>query len=148
MAAGLSAPGTPSPPPQHPLDARLGSSVRFLGYDLGSPVVARGGELEIVYHFEALTKVPDGWHPFFHLEGPGGYRNLDHVPLQGAYPVERWRPGQRIRDRQHIAFPSTIAPGIYTLSLGFYRRNERMPVTPPQLGDGSDRLRVATITVQ
>jgi len=148
MAAGLSAPGAPSPPPQHPLDARLGSSVRFLGYDLASPTVARGGELEIVYHFEALTKVPDGWHPFFHLEGPGGYRNLDHVPLQGAYPVERWRPGQRIRDRQHIAFPSTIPPGTYTLSLGFYRRNERMPVTPPQLGDGSNRLRVATITVQ
>jgi hypothetical protein len=148
MAAGLTAPGAPAPAPQHPLDARLGSAVHFLGYDLSAPVVARGGEVEIVYHFEALTRVPDGWRPFFHLDGPGGFRNLDHVPLQGAYPVERWRPGQRIRDREHISFPLTTPPGTYTLSLGFFRRNQRMPVTPPQASDGTDRLRVATIQVQ
>jgi choline-sulfatase len=148
ISAGLSAPGAPAPAPQHPLEARLGTAVRFLGYDLASPAVARGGDLEIVYHFEALERIPEGWHPFFHLDGPSGYRNLDHVPLQGVYPVERWRPGQRIRDRQHIVFPASMAPGIYTLSLGFFRGNQRMPVTPPQASDGTDRLRVATIVVR
>jgi len=148
IAAGLSAPGAPAPAPQHPLDARLGTAVRFLGYDLASSTVSRGSELEIVYHFEVLEKIPEGWRPFFHLEGPGGFRNLDHVPLQGVYPVERWRPGQRIRDRQHIAVPATMAPGTYTLSLGFFKSNQRMPVTPPQASDGTDRLRVATIVVR
>jgi hypothetical protein len=148
MAAGLSAPGAPSPAPGHPLEARLGDSVRFLGYDLSAPAVRRGGEVEITYHFEALTRIPEGYRPFFHLEGPGGFRNLDHVPLDGLYPVDRWRRGQRIRDRQHIVFPSTQPPGLYTISLGFYRRNERMPVTPPQASDGANRLRVATIMVQ
>jgi hypothetical protein len=110
--------------------------------------VSRGSELEIVYHFEVLERIPAGWHPFFHLEGPGGFRNLDHVPLQGVYPVERWRPGQRIRDRQHIVVPATMAPGTYTISLGFFKSNQRMPVTPPQASDGTDRLRVATIVVR
>jgi arylsulfatase A-like enzyme len=148
IAAGLSAPGAPAPAPQHRLDARLGTAVRFLGYDLASPTIDRGGDLEVVYHFEVLERIPEGWRPFFHLEGPGGFRNLDHVPVQGAFPVERWRPGQRIRDRQHIAIPSTTPPGIYTLSLGFFRGNQRMPVKPPQASDGADRLRVATITVR
>jgi arylsulfatase A-like enzyme len=148
IAAGLSAPGAPSPAPQHRREARLGDSVRFLGYDLPSPRVARGGEAEIVYHFEALTRVPDGWRPFFHLEGPGGFRNLDHVPLDGAYPVSRWRPGQRIRDRQRISFPPTLTPGPYSLSLGFYRGNTRMPITPAEADDGTGRLRVVTIDVQ
>jgi hypothetical protein len=148
LAAGLTAAGAPSPAPGHPLEARLGDSVRFLGYDLASPVVTRGNDLEIVYHFQALTRVPEGWRPFFHLEGPGGFRNLDHVPLEGAYPVERWRPGQRIRDRQRIAIPATLPPGAYTIHLGFFRRNERMPVVPVQASDGANRLRVVTIQVQ
>jgi len=148
IAAGLTAPGAPAPAPGRPLDARLGDSVRFLGYDLASPAIRRGGEVEITYHFEVLARIPEGYRPFFHLDGPGGFRNLDHVPLEGAYPVERWRPGQRIRDRQLIVFPSTQPPGPYTISLGFYRRNQRMPVTPPQVSDGQNRLRVATIMVQ
>jgi arylsulfatase A-like enzyme len=148
MAAGLSAPGAPAPAPAHPLEARLGDSVRLLGYDLIPPTVARGGSVEIVYHFEALTRVPEGWRLFVHLDGPGGFRNLDHVPLDGLYPVERWRPGQRIRDRQQIVFPSNQPPGAYTVSLGFYRRNERMPVTPAAANDGADRVKVATIVVQ
>jgi hypothetical protein len=148
LAAGLSAPGLPAPPPSHPLDARLGDAIRFLGYDLAAPAVARGGEVEIVYHFEVLARVPEGWRPFFHLDGPGGFRNLDHVPLQGVYPVERWRPGQRIRDRQRISFPVGTPPGLYTIHLGFFRKSERMPVTPAQASDGASRLRVATIRVQ
>src|SRR5204863_6351575 len=123
---GLSAPGAATRAPAHPLDARLGDSVRFLGYDLSSPTVARGGEVEIVYHFEALSRVPEGWRPFFHLDGPGGFRNLDHVPVEGAFPVERWRPGQRIHDRQHLVFPATQPPGIYAPSLGFFRGGQRM----------------------
>jgi choline-sulfatase len=148
IAAGLTAPGAPARAPAHPLDARLGDSVRFLGYDLASASVARGSEVEIVYHFEVLTPMPEGWRLFVHLDGPAGFRNLDHVPLDGLYPLDRWRPGQRIRDRQHIVFPSTQPPGTYTISLGFFRRNERMPVTPAQASDGANRLKVATIQVQ
>jgi hypothetical protein len=98
-------------------------------------------------YFESLAPVPQGWRPFFHLDGPGGsFRNLDHVPVDGAYPVERWRPGQHIRDHQRIVFAGP--PGVYTVYVGLFKGSARLPVTPPEANDGKDRLRVTTIRVQ
>jgi len=148
MAAGVSAPGSPVPPPAHPTVAQLGRGVRFLGYDLSPPTVARGGSVEVVYHFESLERIADGWRPFFHLDGPAGYRNIDHVPVDGTYPLERWRPGQRIRDRQKITFPPDSPPGTYVILLGIYKGSERLSVSPSDATDGANRLRVATVLVQ
>jgi hypothetical protein len=63
-------------------------------------------------------------------------------------PLERWRPGQQIRDRFQITLPVGSPPGLYTLYLGAFRANERLPVTPPALADGRDRLRLFQITVR
>ena len=56
-------------------------------------------------------------------------------------PLERWRPGQTLRDRQRIPIPAGTPGGTYTLYLGVYRGAERLPVTPASLNDGKDRLR-------
>ena len=86
---------------------------------------------------------------FFHLQGPpaAGYRNLDHVPVDGLMPPERWRPGQVLRDHQRIAIPPGTPPGTYTLYVGAYRGAQRLPVTPAALNDGGDRLRLLSFTV-
>jgi hypothetical protein len=149
IAAGVSAPGAPSAAPTHPLDGRIGDVLAVTGYDLSAPNVLPGGAVTLTVHFASLKPVPSGWRPFFHLDGPGGsFRNLDHVPIDGAYPIERWRPGQRIRDRQTIAFPPHTPLGPYIVYVGLFRKAGRMPVTPPAASDGKDRLRVATIDVQ
>jgi choline-sulfatase len=150
LAAAVTPAGVTPPAPAHKLEARFGTALAFAGYDLNKTEVTRGpdAEVEVVYHFDVRDRVPKGWFPFFHLDGPGGMRNLDHAPVGGAYPVERWRPGQRIRDQQRIVIPADMAPGTYTIHVGFFRRNERMPIDPPSLSDGASRLRVATITVR
>jgi arylsulfatase A-like enzyme len=70
-------------------------------------------------------------------------------PEGGAYPTERWRPGQTIRDRFTI---TTDVPGAYTLYVGLWQppssANRRMPVTPANAQDGHDRLRALTFTVE
>ena len=101
----------------------------------------------MTYHFAAGKPLPAGWRLFFHLEGPVGYRNLDHVPVDGLMPLERWRPGQTLRDRQRIPIPAGTPRGTYTLYLGAYRGAERLPVTPASLNDGKDRLRLFSFTV-
>jgi hypothetical protein len=150
MANFVSAPGTPSPAPAVSLDARLGEVVRVTGTDLSSPAADRGGTIDVIVHFEVLGRVPHGWKPFFHLDAPNGgfFRNLDHPPVEGAHPIDRWRAGQHIRDRIHITFPPQATPGMYSLYVGLFKGAERMPATPASATDGHNRLRVATIEVR
>ena len=62
-------------------------------------------------------------------------------------PLDRWRPGQVLRDRQRIPMPPGTPPGTYTLYLGAYRGVERLPVTPAALNDGNNRLRLLSFVV-
>lgn len=146
IAFGVVALGAPAP--SQPLGATIGSSLHVVGYDLSAQVVHRGDSVELVTHFELRGRTEPGWHLFFHMDGPGGFRNLDHIPVEGAYPIERWHPGQRIRDRLRIAFTQAMPPGSYTVSIGLFKGSARAPVTPANASDGHDRLRLATITVQ
>jgi choline-sulfatase len=113
--------------------------------------IARGGQVDLTSHFEVLgDPAAAGWRLFFHMDGPGGFwRNLDHPPVGGAYPVERWRPGQKIRDRFTVRFGADFPPGLHTLSIGFWKPpSARLPVKPAELQDGQDRLRVISFSVE
>jgi hypothetical protein len=62
-------------------------------------------------------------------------------------PLERWRRGQGIRDRLRVPIPPGTPPGAYTVYVGAYRGAQRLPVTPPALADGNNRLRLFSFTV-
>jgi arylsulfatase A-like enzyme len=147
LRQAVTPPGVATAPPAHPLQASLGDAILVRGFDASADAVPAGGTLEVTYHFTAGKPLPAGWRLFFHLEGPVGYRNLDHVPVDGLMPLERWRPGQTLRDRQRIPIPAGTPGGTYTLYLGAYRGPERLPVTPASLNDGKDRLRLLSFTV-
>ena len=147
LRQAVTPPGVATAPPAHPLQASLGDAILVRGFDASADAVPAGGTLEVTYHFTAGKPLPAGWRLFFHLEGPVGYRNLDHVPVDGLMPLERWRPGQTLRDRQRIPIPAGTPGGTYTLYLGAYRGAERLPVTPASLNDGKDRLRLLSFTV-
>jgi choline-sulfatase len=147
LRAAVTPPGGAAPPPGHAVQAALGDAILIRGYDASATTVTAGGVLEITTHFAAGAPLPAGWRLFFHLEGPSGYRNLDHLPVEGLMPLESWRRGQVIRDRLRIPVPPGTAPGTYTLYVGAYRAAQRLPVTPPSLADGHDRLRLLSFTV-
>jgi arylsulfatase A-like enzyme len=148
IAFGVVTPGAAAPAPAQLLDASIGSSLHVVGYDLSAQPIRRGQSAELVTHFELHGRMEPGWRLFFHMDGPTGFRNLDHVPVEGAYPMERWHSGQRIRDRLHIAFTPAMPPGSYSVYVGLFKGSARAPVTPPSATDGHDRLKLATIVVQ
>ncbi len=128
---------------------RLGEAIAVRGYDVPVSEARPGDTLEVVTYFTVQQRLGEGWRIFFHLEGPvGGFRNLDHVPVEGLMPLARWRPGQQIRDRFKIALPAGTPPGLYTLYVGAYHAGERLPVTPPALADARGRLRLLQFTVR
>jgi hypothetical protein len=148
MTSGVTPPGIAAPPPSHVVDAALGEEIAFRGYDVTPAAVAPGGEVTITYHFTAKKRLANGWKMFFHLEGPGGFRNLDHVPVDGLMPLERWRPGQGIRDTERIFMPAGSPPGTYTLFLGAFRGAEHLRPSPAALVDAAGRLRVGSFVVR
>jgi hypothetical protein len=63
-------------------------------------------------------------------------------------PLERWRPGQAIRDTYRIPLPPNAPRGTYTLLVGAFRGGEHLAVSPKTLADAAGRLRLGTFTVR
>lgn len=141
-----------APAPQVPFQAAFGGKVELLGFGVtpaGDVDVRPGGEVVLAHHFRSRAPVGDGWKFFFHLTGPGGFfRNLDHVPVGGAMPLERWRPGQVVVDRFPFVVPPGTAPGRYVVRVGIYRGQERLPVTPAGLSGGIDAVTTVALDVR
>ena len=136
-------PDAKAPQPTHVAQGRLGEVVSLFGYDLEGGTFARGSVINVAYHFRVDARVPEGWKIFFHLDGPsGGFRNLDHAPVGGAFPMDRWRPGQTIRDRHQFTLDPGLPIGHYTLYVGLWKGSQRMPVTPSDRSDGNNRLKI------
>ncbi|HEX4405107.1 MAG TPA: sulfatase-like hydrolase/transferase [Polyangia bacterium] len=148
MARGVTPPGATPPRPTHALDAMLGDEIQVRGYDVVPEVVPPGSQVTVTYHFTSKKRTGPRWQLFFHLEGPGGYRNLDHIPVDGLMPLERWRPGQAIRDTYRISLPPNAPRGTYTLFLGAYRGRDHLAVSPKTLADAAGRLRLGTFVVR
>ncbi len=149
MSASVFSGDRAPPAPQKPVDAKIGSALRVVGVDLPQGDVTRGQPVELGVHFQALDRMPEAWRLFYHLNGPGGvFVNLDHVPVAGAFPLERWRAGQTIVDRHQFSVAPNLPAGSYELSIGMWRGAERLPVTPPERADGNNRLRLGTFEVK
>jgi arylsulfatase A-like enzyme len=151
MARDVAAPGKHAPVPKYDLTvagARLGDAIAVRGYDVSASEVAAGDAIDVVTHFVANRRIEPGWRLFFHLEGPAGSRNLDHVAVEGLMPLERWRPGQRIADRLSIPIPAGAPRGVYSLYIGAFKGAARMQVAPPAFSDGKDRMRLLQFTVR
>ena len=142
-------PGATAPQMPVPLAAKLGDLVEIQGAGVSAGEVHPGSDVEAKILFRCLRPVTGGWKFFFHLLGPNGsFRNLDHVPVEGALPVEVWRKGQRILDRLKIPVPPGTPAGDYHIIAGLYRGPERLAVTPLAASDGNKAVRIATFHVQ
>ncbi len=148
MARGVTAPGVTPPRPAHAVNAMLGDQIEVRGYDVEPEVTVPGGEVVVTTHFTAKKRLSGGWRLFFHVEGPGGFRNMDHVPVEGLMPLDRWRPGQGIRDTWRIPIPLGGPRGTYGLFIGAFRAGENLAVTPKTAADPAGRLRLGTFVVK
>jgi len=148
MARGVIPAGAPPPRPAHPVEAMLGDEIQVRGFDVSPEPVPPGGEVAVTYYFTSRKRLEGDWKLFFHLEGPGGFRNLDHVPVEGLMPPSRWRPGQTIRDTARIPFPPGGPRGTYTLYLGAYKGAAHLAVSPKDFADPAGRLKLGTFEVK
>ena len=111
-----------------PLAARLGPSIRLLGYTLPRATVAPNGAIELTLYWQTAEALTARYKVFTQLIGQdynaatGNFiwGQKDNEPDQGMTPTTTWTPGVIMVDRYSIPVDPDAPPGVYTLQVGLY----------------------------
>lgn len=124
---------TEVPTVQHPIDAVFGERFRLIGWDMEPAQIEAGDEFAITFYWEVLQPTDDRWQIFVHLDS-SMRQNIDHEAIDNGYPTVYWQQGQIIRDRVEATLNERTQDGEVRVLLGFYRDEERLPVS--RAGEG------------
>lgn len=103
-----------------PMDIWIDDHTRIIGAAV-TPEIEAGDQVEIIT-FYAVEKKPRGnWKTFLDVGGPQRMRG-DHTPVEGAYPVRKWRAGDFIEDRFVLSTRPDTLVGRYYMFTGLKRR--------------------------
>ena len=139
------------PPIAYRVDARLGETIRLLGYDLDRREVQAGDALTLTLYWQALGEMTESFKVFNHLVGPDGqlHGQKDGYPANGQQPTSGWVPGEVIIDRYVIPVAEDAPPGTYRLLTGMYRERDliRLPTFDADDRPLGDTIPLAEVTV-
>ena len=129
----------------------LGAKIRYLGANLPKKAVKPGDEVPLEFFFEVMDSLDRSWRMFLHIDPTSQGRRIhgDHHPVKSKYPTNLWQKGEKLVDRHLQRIPTNAAPGRYTIWMGFYIGDERLPITKGEKPnhDGGNRIRVGTLTI-
>jgi hypothetical protein len=137
------------PHPTQPLDIQFENKLKLLGYDISARPVTVGQPFTVTWYWQVIEPLDAGWKIFTHLnDGKTNRINLDATRImRSAYPEDRWKQGQFLRDEQEITLPDNWGSDTAVFYLGFYSGETRLHVVKGP-DDGSSRaeaLRVAVV---
>jgi 4-amino-4-deoxy-L-arabinose transferase-like glycosyltransferase len=139
------------PPIQHLMEAALGESVLFLGYDLSSSEVKPGETLRLTLYWQALQEMQVSHTVFTHLLDLESqiWGQRDGIPGRGEAPTTSWVQGEIITDDYEIVVDPKAPPGEYLIEIGMYDANtgQRLPVYGVAEEPTGDRVLLGAINV-
>jgi 4-amino-4-deoxy-L-arabinose transferase-like glycosyltransferase len=119
---------------QHPLDARLGDSLRLVGYDLQGPassLQSPSSPITLTLYWQAIGPMAARYKIFVHLVGDGGPADIRvQADVWPHLPTTGWLPGEYLSDLVTLDLPADLPPGRYTPLVGLYDETtgRRLPV--------------------
>ncbi len=136
---------------QHPLEATLGQSVLFLGYDLHTNQVKAGEAFHLTLYWQALEEMEISYTVFTHLLDAGNHiwGQMDSPPRGGEAPTTSWVPGEIIADEYEIVVDPQAPPAECLIEIGMYDPStmERLSVIDAGGEVQADRLLLQTVSV-
>ena len=113
-----------APAPAIPASLYFGSTLKLLGYDLSRTTFAPGETITVTTYTESLYPplATIGWRVELQDRNGNVVSKASGDPFGSKYPLQRWSPGQFARDTWSLPLDPNLAPGIYKLQLGLYRR--------------------------
>lgn len=133
--------------------ASFGDTMELTGYTALTPDTCTSpNTLALTINLEPRTPPPAPTYVFIHVLGPDGQKaaQLD-LPLQNLIPD--WHTTNKIEHTLNLPFPTTAAPGTYTVVMGMYRvdTGARIPLgsgnAAPAALDGPDVLKITSFAV-
>lgn len=100
----------------------------------GATIEASSGEpaeLTVRLQWDALSTPPVDYTTFVHVVNRAGkiVAQRDQPPLTGFAPTHTWQPGQRIVDAVTLTLPADLPPDQYSVRVGLYTGDSRLPVS-------------------
>lgn len=135
---------------QHKVSATFDGKIELLGYDLKLPHgdhVGPGESFEITWYWKVLKPIPGSYRVFLHIDANSQRIGGDHDPVGGKYPVRLWAVGDVIADHQKLDVPRNYDADAYTMFVGFYSGDTRMPVTAGAKDD-ADRANAGVLRIR
>ena len=140
---------TAAPTPRLPVNADLDGKVIYLGMDAEPATIEPGKDVRLTHYWKVVEAPGAGWRSFTHLNGPNHttFVNVDHGPVRGKYPVERWKTGEIIRDEHTIRVPATWPHASLEVFVGIWKGDKRLTVkSGPK--DDKDRVLAGRLPVK
>jgi len=121
--------------PQVPLNQPFGEtpSLTLLGYDLAERSNGPAPGLGLTLYWRSESPLETDYTTFVHLRNRAGetIAQQDQLPLNGAYPISLWAPGEIIADQINLpVVPEALPADGYSLVVGLYdfETGQRLPV--------------------
>jgi hypothetical protein len=129
------------------VNADLEGKLVYLGMDAPAGPVIPGKPFTVVHYWQ-VNQAVRGWKLFLHTNGPklSDFRNFDHTPVFGLYPVSKWKSGEIIQDRHAIVLPKNTRYKTVDIYVGIWRGGRRLKVRSGK-HDGKNRVLAARISV-
>ncbi len=99
------------PQPQHPVQATAGAAVEILGWDLDSAKLKAGDDLKVTVYFHSVAQAASAYKLALVAEaadarGTPPTVRQEKIPLDGTFPVNRWRPGDYVKESFVLRLPA------------------------------------------
>ncbi|MEW5956205.1 MAG: hypothetical protein AB1801_00655 [Chloroflexota bacterium] len=134
-----------------PLDVDFNRQIRLTGYHLNRPLVP-GGELTLTLYWQVEAPLAVDFTVFVQLvDGANTIKaQADDKPQRGFYTTPYWQPGEEVIDVHPVPLPPDLAPGQYTLLLGFYEAEtaRRLQILDEAGIFESDHVRLTGVRVE
>ncbi len=129
------------------VNADLEGKLIYLGMNASAETVLPGKPFTVVHYWQ-VKQAAGGWKLFMHTNGPklSDFRNFDHTPVFGLYPVSKWKPGEIIQDRHAIVLPKNTRYKTVDIYVGVWRGGRRLKVRSGK-HDGKNRVLAARLRV-
>lgn len=135
---------------RNPVNYRFGDSIWLRGYRFADDDARPGEVLQVTLYWETNEHIPVDYTVFaqvIDLNDLAKAGQSDRQPGCGLIETSTWLPGETIADRHRLVMFQDARPGTYTLIIGLYLGDERLPVYNADGEELGPQLELVTVEI-